>query len=109
MMVGHFFAVDTAVDIGNKASGRGKEFELYADADQILNRIPHIYGEILTVCLGIGTEFFSWRLCAASSVCRAAEAAVGIPLNFLTADGKTFHCKMLSIPWHRRIFRCTFQ
>ena len=57
-MVGHFFAVDTAVDIGNKASGRGKESELYADADQILNRIPHIYGEILTVCLGIGTEFF---------------------------------------------------
>lgn len=37
-MIGHFFAVDTAVDIGNKVSGRGKESELCTDADQILNR-----------------------------------------------------------------------
>ena len=57
MMVGHFFAVDTAINIGHKASRRRKESELCADADQILSCISHIFGEILTVCPGIGTEF----------------------------------------------------
>lgn len=57
MMVGHFFAVDTAINIGNKVSAGGKESELCADTDQILSRIPHIFGEILAVCPGIGAEF----------------------------------------------------
>lgn len=77
------FAVDTAVDIGNKISGRGKEFELCTDADQILNRIPHIFGEILTVCPGIGTKFLFIEAlhgiqCLLS---RVAKIAVSVPLE----------------------------
>lgn len=82
-MVGHFFVVDTAVDIGNKISGRGKESELCTDADQILNRIPHIFGEILTVCPGIGTKFLFIEAlhgiqCLLS---RVAKVAVSVPLE----------------------------
>lgn len=77
------FAVDTAIDIGNKISGRGKEFELCTDADQILNRIPHIFGEILTVCPGIGTKFLFIEAlhgiqCLLS---RVAKIAVSVPLE----------------------------
>ena len=83
MMVGHFFAVDTAVDIGNKASRRGKESELCADADQILNRIPNIFGEILTVCPGIGAEFLLIKALHGIQclLCRVAKIAVGVPLE----------------------------
>ena len=82
-MVGHFFAVDTAINIGNKASRRRKESELCADTNQILIRIPHIFGEILTVCPGIGAEFLLVEALHGIQclLCRVAKIAVGVPLE----------------------------